>query len=288
MNGTIRNRKPNGKNSIDIGYIILPPNLTQTRENYIAYCYRSNMVSVYTENQSFYNNVLIDNDKLQQIVFPDTDKHSDGRLNLGSKIVIVNEPVNNTSIIIGVLAKTGTSDFHTENKFRLQRKLKNNLVEITGNGNDGSLFLKVESSEPEGGQIHINISNDSNSGKLNVNVRGDMNLYTTGDLSINATHNIKLKVSNADESINTSLLIEGATLKINEGTQPIPLGTTLQSELTKVKAILDVILNIINGIAVPTSPVAATDAMQIALKAALVGLTNGDFSQINSEISFTD
>lgn len=150
---------------VGIAYIALPTDIE--RSIYIAECYKNGKVSVWTEDGGFLNRVPIDIDTLNYIEFPTVAKE------FGSAVVYVTEQVHNQPIIVARLPKTNIVGGLKENQFKIQRRLGEKLIELSGSAQGNSLNLIVNSDNEEG-SINIHLTNLNDNGELNIEVAGSI------------------------------------------------------------------------------------------------------------------
>lgn len=308
MDGISRVSQSNFNHSTGIGYITIPTDID--RDLYVKTCYRKERVAIQLDGGgSVVNNCYISKQTLQNISFPENPQ------SLGSCVAFISIKHHNLPIIVGVISKPDETQLLEENSFKKLVSTKNANVSIEGKGKSGELFINVESDFEGEGSIYINLKSKNNTSKFNINCFGDINIYSEGETTLKALKNVnlqKLKIEGSEEIISAELLLSdegfevrdvfGNTLKSNEdgeinvfpasklnifeGSQPIPLGTTLQTELKKFQDRFDAFLtSYTNAIPIPSD---GGKAIQLAVKATMELVTSEDFENINSKKSFTD
>lgn len=185
------------RNSAGVGNIIIIVDGGITRENFIANCYRTGMVSVLSNSWRL-DNVKITKAALDEIVFPKLPNE------LGSQVVYVNIPKQNQPVVIGVLSKNNEFIDISENDFSLKRVSDTGFVEIKGKGKDGNLYINVETTSAEGGNMIISLNGrgGSKSGILNINTDNEVRLSAENKVSISSAEELNFKISNPEKSKN--------------------------------------------------------------------------------------
>lgn len=256
--------------SSGIGYIITPPNLDE--ETYIRECYAKEQVSMFTHEGGLYHNVRIDRRVLQDIEFPTAQMVKEGKT--GSAVVYVTEYVKNLPIIVAVLSKGDETQTLSDKEFKLVKSLNGNLVTISGRGDTGEISISAIGNG-DNGRMTINVSNSNKSAQLNLVVKGNINIDVDGDTNLQVSGDINLK---SDGVVN-----------LHDGSQPIPLGDELKTQIEKSNAVLNAILTVVNAMPPVLEPGnGAASALQAAFKLACTSLNVGVFTNINSDKSFTD
>lgn len=193
MNAISRTRIPSTRYTVGIGYVILPDGAD--RDKYITNCFRTNTVALLTNDREFIFEALIDKHSLQSLEFP-----SKAERDLGSAVVYVNEEVHNVVIIVGLLAKLDEITNLEENEFSLFRKGKHGLVEISGKGEQGNMFINVQSDLGDNGKLFINVNNKEKRAEFNLQVKGDINIINEGNINIKTTKSFSIRVSDVEEN----------------------------------------------------------------------------------------
>lgn len=233
--------------SVGIGYIALPSDIP--RAEYISLCYKNSSVCIKCEDGSFYNRVPIDSVILNFIEFPFEVK------DLGSPIVFINEPLKNQLIVIGVLNKVEDMQDNIEGQFKFKKKFGNSYVEIVGSAKGEYIGLTVDGQDK--GEVYINVSNDTSTAKLNVEVLGDIFLKVSNNINLISHDKITLEtLSNSDKDKEDSRAafeqtkdenhFEAEKFTINSGEEAMLRGD-------RVKQFLDDFIDEVSKIKVATS-----------------------------------
>jgi len=180
---------PATRYTVGIGYVILPSEVN--REEYVINCFRTETVTILTEQNEFLIDVKVDKWNIQLLEFPQKVKE------LGSAVCYINLEVQNEPIIIAVLSKLDESNELGENEFRLLKATKNGTVSISGRGDEGNLFINVDSKLEKGGKVFLNVTNDDKKAELNIHVKGKIDILSEGEIKLRATELLKLIVSDA-------------------------------------------------------------------------------------------
>lgn len=218
--------------SAGIAYITIPSDVD--RDVYIANCYRTSTVSIYSEHNGFTARAIIGKIGIGFIEFPLlTGK-------FGSPVSFVIEPIHNQPMIIEVFSNQENITDLKEHQFKFKRQFEGNSVEITGSPIDK--FIGINVSAKEGGAIFLNVESNTKDAKLGINVKGDIEAIASGNTSIIQHGSLELKTYHNEElgrfssiqqtsdsntltsettSINTN------TLSINDGSEPFILGNKL-------------------------------------------------------------
>jgi hypothetical protein len=213
---------------IQYGYIILPSDVD--RDAFIQQCYRWERVSVMLERGGgVIHECYITQTVLKDIEFPLTKEQ------LGSCVVLFTDINSGHPIILGILSKEDESQLLREGFFRVVKTASGGMVSISGDAKTGVMTLAVNGGTLS--QLNILVSNADKTATIKVQCRGDVTL-----------------------ELDDTFQIKDKTLKINGGTEPMVLGTELQTQLNKTNELLQALLDIINGPSIPepgnSSPIA--------------------------------
>lgn len=276
--GTGRDLISNYKSTLSVGYIIIPSNSQgENRDDFITNCFRRERVSVMLENGGMVqHDCNIATHVLRDIVFPEasvSEKVQD-KSRLGSLVVIFNEPYRDQSFILAVISKLDETNLFTEHEFRVIKGSNGNYAVLSIDGKTGSISIMTYGVE-EGGDLNINVTNQSSTAALNLGVKGNININVSGDVNLHAKGVINLTPAILNIGDETKL---EAVLK----------GDKTIVELNKCKARITGIINAINnGVPVPGTDGGA--ALQNSIKASLATLTNiEDYTKIKSEKTFSE
>lgn len=173
---------PNPRYYVGYGHVILPYNIN--RIDYINDVYKRGEVVVVTEEGEVIQNLKVDKWNIQFLEFPEDNK------SIGSTVVFVNIPYHNQAVLVAVINKADEITILREGEFKLFKNTINGAVLISGRGDKGDLYINVESFKDTGGNLNINVINKSKTAKLNLEVKGDINI-----LSDNITSETTTKTS---------------------------------------------------------------------------------------------
>lgn len=222
------------KYSSGIASVVIPAGVD--RELYIKRCYDTNTVSIYSELNGLNNGVPIDRYSFNFIEFPSNVNE------FGSQVSFQILETTNTPIITGIYLSTDQLSELQEHQFRFKRKLNGEFVELVGSAKDKSLGINISADKK--GEIFLNVKSKNLSGKLNIQVDGDTNISSTGNLflkqfqqytcvTVNEKNNNEFsshEQTSTDESFyNKKTNVYTDKLNINDGEEPFVLGKAFAS-----------------------------------------------------------
>lgn len=192
---------------VGTGNVIVPPEID--RDLYIKTCLSTQTISIVpTHSPLSMNNVVISQEALQNIEFPEKDSL------LGSQVIYIMLSTINTPVIIGVVSFENKSLLLGYKQFKFSKSSLGNEVSITGDGLNGNLFFRVFSDKKECGKMMFSIGNKEEKGELRVEVFGDV-LYLCNNYFIknNVTHilskeAIYLGVENYEKAVLGNTLLD--------------------------------------------------------------------------------
>ncbi len=271
---------------IGYGYIVIPYNVE--RDLYVKSSLKKEKVCILPDQGSSYIlDCYITSAAIKEIVFP---KDHDS---LGSGVIYVTNLFNNKPFIIGVVSKENESALNEEYKFVLEKRKDNNKVSIQGNAEDGNII--------------INVTNLEDSASLILNCYGvapsSIKIQTNGKISVNSDLETEITSyeaqtftsTNSDGSVKSVITINNeditanpsGTFIIGEGEEPLALGDELQDQLNATNQYLEILnTNIENALTIIDGT--AGSAGSPAFKSAQASNQLADFSNIKSNVSFTD
>lgn len=256
------------------------------------------------------NDVIISTSALKDIQFPDNNDYK----KLGSQILWINKPRLNQPIVIGVFNKDNEFVDVTNYSDTLGRSSSNAVAQIMTDHSKGIIVINCSSTTESGGDIYVVSTNRSKTSKLTVHVSGEISIDTPSIKFVNEKiFSIRIQDSSTDEASTLISYEKGkgltykdeygneiytnqdfvqikpvGVLKIGEGKEPIPLGDTLKTEIEKTNKLLEALINIIKGPAIPEPGNGSPSALQVALNGAITAEQLGNFSDILSKVSNTD
>lgn len=293
IQGVAREQSWNSEISVGLGYIGVPFGVD--RNKFVKSCYRREKVHVILDQGgTMVKNCYIDSNVLQRIKFPSTSKE------LGSQIVFVRERFNAIPFVIATVTRTRERVVSDEESFSIQRQINGGLLSIVGSG-DGKLLINLENTTAS--SVVLNIGGDNST--LDVNNDGKTTINSSDDITINSSTKIVKNYLNQSGDIQSSITIDengllyeddkGNKLTVdytnnkiihNTGSEPIPLGNTLQEELNNLKNKFDTFLNAFTS--TPPAPGDGGATIQLAVESATASLSDPNFDNINSQKSFID
>lgn len=228
------------RHSAGIGYIAIPSDID--RALYINACYQSSTVSIKTEDGGFVNRVPIGPNDLMLIEFPEKTE------DFGTPVVYVTEQLHQHPIVVAVLnSKDDLSDM-SEGQFKIRRKFGKQYVEITGSALKKFLGMTIHSDTDA--EVYINVDSDQETGKLKVNVSGNVEVVASKSINIQSHVETTSRVSDPEDensfsqSTQTKDTFRYETDKfiINNEDQPMVLGNIMKElfddfidEVSKIK-----------------------------------------------------
>lgn len=245
------------RNSAGVAYLIIPSLID--RDAYIEDCYRRGCCTIAFESGGIFENAIIAKHVFNELEFPQTPEE------IGTMLFWVNIPKLNTISIIGAMNKNNELINIGENQFIISKKNGNNYIEISGNAKNGKVIINVEGDRVDHGEMNIHVSNPLNAAKLNVTVKGNINVDVLGSVNIRATRSLKAIIKDTTiDKLETVIKYEKGVglsyndefeneiyanrqrvqikpkikLDIGEGKEPLLLGTTMSQFLTEFIAIL--------------------------------------------------
>jgi hypothetical protein len=170
--------------------------IDRDREEFIQQCITTNTLSLIGREGGMVHLIPCPDSVLQQVDFPE-------RGELGSQVICGNIQVDNHEQLI-VLNSLRTRDKmlnNTEGTYRFQKVSKKGEAEVTIKGDRGEIYLSVSSTEEDGGNIVIDISNEQNAGSLTINVNGSAEINAT-NYATTVSESIKEQVTIPNEEVN--------------------------------------------------------------------------------------
>lgn len=212
-----------------IAYVVIPPDLDRTK--YIAECFRTSTVSVYSEHNGWVNRARVPKSALNFIEFPlKADE-------FGSPVSFTIDPVDNSTIIGSVFINANQVSDLEENQFKFKREFNGNFVEIVGSSNGKYLSFNV--SADKGGEIKLNVQSKDQSAKVNIDVEGSVEINSAHDTILKQNRSLTLATVNKEDETKSSVLhqTDEATkinsqsidhytdsFRLNDGKEPYVLG----------------------------------------------------------------
>lgn len=290
----MNNEYSNSRHRVFIAHVAIPADVN--RADYIRTALRTNTVCVWTPNGEFIKNcpvvysfIGINDGFIHALQFPGAPDI------LGSQVVCLTVPDSDIPLIIGCLTK-GRSYTQLEEEYQMKifRTSDTGSYIIEGSGLHGILSLLVNGNDDEGGKIMLSANNKVNTGEIRL-ASDTITLEAKNTVSILANQIVEIIARNMATSTSISTIrmeVEQLILdadKINLGqdaSHPVPHGDTLQQQLNVELARLNALIqSIAAAVVVPGDGGAALKA---AMQAATQTLQAADYSNINSEKSFTE
>lgn len=191
-----------------LAYVIIPSDVD--RDTYVRECLKTGFISIIGEENNMIPRAKCDKAVLQTIDFPKETGV------LGTQIAYIVIPKYKVPFVIANINKLNEYNDIKENQFKINRKTDFGLVDITGDGR-GTLNISVSSNQAKKGKININLTNNDANTEFNLNVRGAINIISSGKTTVKSESEVN---------------VVSPLIKHNDGSEPMVLGETL-AELLK-------------------------------------------------------
>lgn len=181
----VSTRELGSRGSAGIGYVTVPKGVD--RDTYVKDCLLKGLCTISLESGLIIENVTISKHILNYIEFPAEFS------TLGSIVVWVNLVKYNAPVIVAIIGKNDEVAGINEHQFVLSRRDNKRYIEVAGNAEAGVLNINVEGGD-EGGEVIINVTNNVDSAKLKIFVKGEALLDVVGSATIQATDKIMMLI----------------------------------------------------------------------------------------------
>ena len=242
--GISRDIISNYRATLNVGYIVIPHLAKgENRKDFIENCYRRERVSIMLENGGLVqNDCYIMKHALRDVVFPETsvsDVRSD-KSKLGSLVVVLNEPYHDQAFILGIVSKLDETNLFSELEYRVVKGKNGNYAVLSIDGKTGSININTYGVD-SGGDLSINVGNQSGSatlslgvkGAMSINVSGKADIYVKGDVNLSTEGNVGVKASRIDlGNSNLEAILKGDTT-IEQLSKDLNMMKELKAALTK-------------------------------------------------------
>ena len=298
----------NAVEPIGIGYIVIPHQTN--RETYVTDAMRRERVTIMPDEGSTYiPECNITKSALNEIEFPPNDNE------LGSSVVFITHPFHNVPVVIGVINKLDNSSLMDELTFLFQRQSANMsnvtvrgqareaYLSMSATNEDGSAYIVLKSTGNSDSNVAVESSGDVRllgdqniiieSGqtlRLTMNVDGDTDNRTTiefnaDQITLNKTNGgVENEVVITDSEININ---PESRLSIKSGSEPLVKGAELTTQLNQNNLYLTTLVAQVAA-AITASGAPTGSAASAAFLQAMNAIMPGNYTNINSDISFTD
>lgn len=169
--------------SVGIGYLALPSDVD--RRAYIDLCLRTSTICMRCEDGSFYTRIPITSSVVDKLEFPETIGQ------LGSALLFINEPIKNIPIVIDTISLPDYLPNIKEGEFKTKREWGESYAEISGSAKEERITLLLNSKNK--GAVNINIISKTESGKLSVDIQGDVDIVTSKDFNVTSHRAAQIK-----------------------------------------------------------------------------------------------
>lgn len=263
----------NYSNTIGVGYIYLPENYKgqSKRDEFIKDCYRRERVSILIEGGTVKHDCYITQEALRGIVFPENSV-SEGGETLGSAVIFIPEPNRDHPVIVGVISKTDESNFFKHKEFKVLRNSGGNYAILTIDGEDGSVGITTFGSGSGKGNLRIDVSNGSSDAKVELKVKGSVNIETTSEVNLKSTGNVNV-TSSGDVNVSPEGLIN-----LGNAEETLLLGDKTKEVLDDMMSLIGKFRTIINQFALTESSASASTPLTPLL---------AGFQKLNADMNAT-
>lgn len=186
-NGGRPRKQKNDPELLEKGYITIPYKVD--KKNFIETCLRTGTVSVITDGGNFRNEILITNEALQNINFPDEEG------GYGTQVIIASLPYRTTPIVIGTILNDDQSPAWKENMHRFMKINDKTSVCIEENADESSIDITVNSEEKTDINI-ISVGNEESEIKLQSS--GKVNVIADKEINATSYDTIVSKIVNVE------------------------------------------------------------------------------------------
>lgn len=221
---------PGFKYNGGIGYVAIPKDLD--RSKYIKDCYTNSQISMWTEEGGFHNRIPVPPEVMNFLEFPTSiDK-------LGTPVIYITDEQYQHHYIVNRLLRKDSLGSNTENKFKFTKELDSAHVEISGSAKDRTINLLIDSADKDG-QLTINLFSQNKNCKLKLDVQGDIDVNTTGNVDLEQYGSFSVKTIDEDdnsasfEQTSSENKFYNKKLIVNDGDEPMILGNKLVDFLNK-------------------------------------------------------
>ena len=260
---------PNQRELIGSGFIIIPEQID--REEYINFCKATQQASILTIEGNYIPDVFILNHVMDELIYPPTFK------DMGSQVVFVTMPFSSKPIIIGTIPKQGESRFIGEGDFNIKRSIGDSVIEISGSAKDGVLNIVLNTNS----KSNLNIRCYGEDSVINIENDGKTQIKSSKNVTVQSFNDLNIETINIDGEKLSKIYLKDGKIILNEGAEPMLLGSITQQQLDILQSKVDLIINAIeNGVPIPQD---GGLGYQNSMKIILSTKQDADFSGIKSE-----
>lgn len=183
-----------GVNPIVTANVVIPQD--QDRNEYIKHCYSTRTVMIRDVLGGVWTKCFVPKGDIENIVFPPDSE------TLGSLVIANRVQKHNYPVIVAIIdLKNVATIINDEYQFRKQSISKEgNVVDIQGRAKEATLDFSVNSSEDDKGEMNISVSNPNSTSKLNVFVKGFINIVAEKDLEITSHKDFILNLKDSENN----------------------------------------------------------------------------------------
>ena len=188
MAGGRTRKQANDPSGISYGYVVIPVNVD--RDLYVESCLRRGKVSIMKEGGIFNMDVIITNEALQNIHFPENPGEK------GTAVVIAKNPYSGVQIIIGTYCSNDEFPVWSEDVFRFKKIINKTSANLTIDPKNNVVNLTIDS--PEDVRLNVCATGSENS-KVNIFSTGSVNVKANKKISSIGYTEIESKIINTEK-----------------------------------------------------------------------------------------
>lgn len=262
----------NRRSPIGSGFIVIPEQID--REEYIAFCKTNQQATILTTEGHYIPEVLISNHVMDEIIYPKTFKE------LGSQVIFASLEYDSKPIIISVIPKQGESRFLGEGEFNIKRSFEDSTVEVSGSAKDGNISIVLNTNSAS--NFSLKVFGEESS--VLIETDGKTTVKSSKNIDVHSFEELNLKSEDVEGEDLAKIQLKDGKVVLNEGKEPMLLGSTTKQQLEKEKSALTTLLDAISNLpptpVTPGSPDPAWEAIALQLESIL---ERADYSGIESE-----
>ena len=200
----------------ELGYVCIPPDVD--REAFVKHCLTTGTISVQPTVNSALHRVRCDALILQRIEFPEKSTE------FGSIVGYCRNAKTKEPFVNSIYLDIDDYNDLEEHQARISRTAEGKGTATVQVDGKGSALISVSSEKKNKGSLEINVSNSTDTAKLNQSVKGTTKNYSSKRYDVESNEEIKLKTVEGEEE--SSITIDKETIKHNAGSEPMLLGQT--------------------------------------------------------------
>ena len=184
-----------GVHTTIVAYVTVPEDID--RDLFIKRCYATRTVVLRDEYGAFWNRVFVPKGQMENIIFPEISGE------LGSMVICNRIPKHEYPVIVAVfdlkdIASTITKEYQSRNQ-KIDR-VTGNSIDVIHDSKKASLEVNVNSKEDSKGELNINISNPDTTAKLNVFVKGNVDIIAEDSIRMKFINEFNVSMYDEDDN----------------------------------------------------------------------------------------